>query len=77
MHHIGAAPDVVPVHTEDGVRTGRTTSWQLADRTVCQLEALRAQVGGEMATAAAALDFETAAVLRDELAAVDAELTRR
>ncbi|MDP3711970.1 MAG: hypothetical protein Q8R60_05740 [Mycobacteriales bacterium] len=26
MHHIGAAPEVVPVHTEEGVETARTTS---------------------------------------------------
>lgn len=76
-HHIGAAPETVPVHGEDGVATARTTSWQLADRTVHQLEDLRARVGREMTVVAAELDFERAAALRDELAAVDAELARR
>lgn len=77
MHHIGAAPDAVPVHTDDGVVVGRTTSWQLADRTVVQLEAQRAATAGEMTSAAEDLDFEKAARLRDELTAVDAELARR
>lgn len=77
MHHIGAAPDVVPVHTDDGVTTARATSWQLADRTVVQLRAQRVATASEMSRAAGALDFEQAARLRDELAALDAELSRR
>lgn len=76
-HHIGAAPDAVPVHTDDGVAVARATSWQLADRTPLQLRAQREQTAGAMAAAAADLDFETAARLRDELAAVDAELAGR
>ena len=77
MHHIGGAPETVPVHTEDGVVTGRTTSWQLADRTVLQLEAQRGTTARQMELAAGELDFEGAARCRDELAALDAELQRR
>lgn len=77
MHHIGAAPDAVPVHTADGVVVGRTTSWQLADRTVAQLEEQRDGAVTQMAQAAADLDFEVAARLRDDLAALQCELQRR
>lgn len=77
MHHIGAAPDEVPVHTDAGFTTARTTAWQLADRTVVQLGALRTTAARQMAEAAQELDFERAAGLRDELAALDAELARR
>ena len=77
MHHIGAAPDEVPVHTEDGVGTTRSTGWQLADRTPTQLAALRERTAADMAGAAEALDFEAAARLRDDLAALDAEIARR
>ncbi|MCU1692207.1 MAG: hypothetical protein JWM64_1298 [Frankiales bacterium] len=77
MHHIGAAPAAVPVHTDDGVGVARTTSWQLADRTVGQLQRQRDDTAGAMARAAADLDFEQAARLRDELAAVEQELARR
>lgn len=77
MHHIGGAPDAVPVHTDDGVAVARATSWQLADRTPGQLSTQRARTAREMAEAAEALDFERAGQLRDELAAVDAELDRR
>lgn len=77
MHHIGAAPDAVPVHTVDGVVIGRTTSWQLADRTVAQLREQRDGAVAQMASAAADLDFEAAARLRDDLAALHAELQRR
>ena len=77
MHHIGAAPDAVPVHTEQGVETARTTSWQLADRTVVQLEQQRDRTARDMARAAEDLDFEVAARLRDELAAVEQELAGR
>ncbi len=76
-HHIGAAPAVVPVHTDDGVGRTRATSWQLADRTPTQLEAQRTETEGQMRRAADALDFEGAARWRDELAAVAAELARR
>jgi excinuclease UvrABC helicase subunit UvrB len=77
MHHIGAAPEAVPVHTDDGVGVARTTAWQLADRTVVQLRAQRETTAARMEQAAAALDFEAAAALRDELAALDAELAAR
>lgn len=77
MHHIGAAPEVVPVHTEEGVETARTTSWQLADRTVVQLQQLRDRTARDMTRAADELDFEAAARLRDELAAVEQELAGR
>ncbi len=77
MHHIGAAPEAVPVHTDDGVTVARTTSWQLADRTVAQLERQRERTAAAMARAAQELDFETAAGLRDELAAVEQELAQR
>ena len=77
MHHIGGAPEAVPVHTEDGVAVARTTSWQLADRTLVQLTAQRTRTAREMAEASQALDFERAGRLRDELTAVDAELARR
>ncbi len=77
MHHIGAAPEEVPVHTEDGVTTARTTAWQLADRTPTQLAAMRTAAARDMAAAAAGLDFERAARLRDDLAALEAEIARR
>ena len=76
-HHIGAAPDAVPLHTEDGVGVARTTSWQLADRTPSQLEAQRVATADQMRRAARDLDYEGAAGLRDELAAVEAEIARR
>jgi excinuclease UvrABC helicase subunit UvrB len=76
-HHIGAAPEAVPVHTEDGVARTRVTSWQLADRTPVQLRAQRAATDAQMRRAAGDLDFESAARLRDELASVDAELATR
>jgi excinuclease UvrABC helicase subunit UvrB len=77
MHHIGAAPESVPVHTEDGVRVARTTAWQLADRTALQLRRQADTTRERMGAAAEALDFEGAAQLRDELAAVEAELASR
>ncbi|MCW2607111.1 MAG: hypothetical protein JWO60_1804 [Frankiales bacterium] len=76
-HHIGAAPEAVPVHTDDGVAVARATSWQLADRTVSQLRAQQEQTERGMARAAEELDFERAGRLRDELAAVREELQRR
>ena len=76
-HHIGAAPTAVPVHTEEGVAVARATSWQLADRTVLQLRGQEADTERAMAQAARDLDFEAAARLRDELAAVREELARR
>lgn len=77
MHHVGAAPEAVPVHTDDGVGVARATAWQLADRTVLQLERQAATTRESMRLASEELDFERAAALRDELAAVDGELARR
>ncbi len=76
-HHIGAAPERQPMLTEDGATLIGTSAVQLASRTVAQLEQQRASIAREMAQAAADLRFEDAARLRDDLAAVDAELERR
>lgn len=76
-HHIGAAPAAVPVHTDEGVGVARTTAWQLADRTPTQLREQRASTQEQMRVAAESLDFEAAARLRDELAALDDELASR
>ncbi len=92
VHHLGAAPAVMPVLGGDGSsataetadspappETGstRTAAVQLASRTQWELQRLLADIGTEMAAAAAALDFEAAARLRDELARVQAEMDRR
>ncbi len=78
-HHLGGAPERMPLHDDetDGVRYTETTAVQLASRTVPQLQAQRAQLAEQMAQASAALDFERAATVRDDLARVDAELARR
>lgn len=76
-HHIGSAPEVVPLHTPTGVELTRVTAWQLADRTPAQLAAQRTATAERMRRAAEELDFETAARRRDDLAAVEAELSRR
>ena len=76
-HHLGAAPDRQPLHTEDGVAAVETSAVQLAERTVPQLTALRDRLAGEMAQAAQELAFERAGELRDAVAAVEAELARR
>jgi excinuclease UvrABC helicase subunit UvrB len=76
-HHIGAAPDLQPVLGDDGMQYVGTSPVQLASRTVAQLQSQRALLDRQMAEAAAALEFERAAALRDDLAAVDAELARR
>jgi UvrB/UvrC motif-containing protein len=78
VHHLGAAPRLMPVLEGDGAETStRTAAVQLASRTRWELEQLLSDIGAEMATAAAALDFEQAGRLRDELARVQAELDRR
>jgi excinuclease UvrABC helicase subunit UvrB len=76
-HHIGAAPERQPVLTDEGATLIGTSAVQLASRTVAQLQQQRARTEREMAAAAADLRFEDAARLRDDLAAVDAELERR
>lgn len=76
-HHLGGAPQRMPLLDEDGSHYTETTAVQLASRTVPQLQAQRAQLAEVMAEASAALDFERAAAVRDDLARVDAELARR
>ena len=76
-HHIGPAPEAVPLHTPTGIEVTRVTAWQLADRTPAQLAAQRTTTVEQMQRAAEELDFESAARLRDELTAVEAELSRR
>lgn len=76
-HHIGAAPERQPLLTDDGATLIGTSAVQLASRTVTQLQEQRVRAEREMAAAAADLRFEDAARLRDDLAAVDAELERR
>ena len=76
-HHIGAAPERQPLLTDEGATLIGTSAVQLASRTVSQLQQQRERVQQEMAAAAADLRFEDAARLRDDLAAVEAELERR
>jgi excinuclease UvrABC helicase subunit UvrB len=76
-HHIGAAPEKQPLLGEHGSEYVETAAVQLAERTVAQLEQQRDRTRARMAAAAEALDYETAARLRDALLAVDAELDRR
>ena len=78
VHHLGAAPPVMPVLGSDGTDAEtRTAAVQLAARTRWELDRLAAELDGQMTAAAAALDFEQAGRLRDELARVRAELDRR
>ena len=78
VHHLGAAPRSMPVLEGNGAETStRTAAVQLASRTRWELEQLLADISAEMAAAAAALDFEGAGRLRDELLRVQAELDRR
>jgi excinuclease UvrABC nuclease subunit len=76
-HHIGAAPEQQPLLTDEGATLIGTSAVQLASRTLPQLREQRDRIAQQMATAAEALDFERAALLRDDLAAVDGELERR
>lgn len=76
-HHIGAAPERQPLLTDDGATLIGTSAVQLASRTVPQLQEQRARTERDMAAAAGDLRFEDAARLRDDLAALDAELERR
>lgn len=76
-HHIGAAPDLQPVLGDDGAQYVGTSPVQLGSRTLAQLEEQRQRLTGQMAAAAQALEFERAAALRDDVAAVEAELARR
>ncbi len=76
-HHIGAAPDRQPMLDENGSAYVETAAVQLAQRTVTQLMTQRERLVAAMGRASHELDFERAAALRDDLAAVDTELTRR
>ena len=77
-HHIGAAPELQPVLGEDGTSSYVGTSdVQLASRTTAQLEQQRDDLARQMQAAAAELEFEQAASLRDDLDRVEAELERR
>lgn len=76
-HHIGAAPENQPMLGDDGMEYVGTSPVQLASRTTAQLQQQRTRLEAAMAQASAALEFERAAGLRDDVAAVDAELTRR
>jgi len=76
-HHIGAAPELQPLLGDDGSEYVETAAVQLAERTVAQLERQRDRTRARMERAAGELDFETAARLRDALAAVEGELLRR
>lgn len=79
VHHLGAAPAVMPVLSDDGADDGstRTAAVQLAARTRWELDRLATELDAQMTAAASALDFERAGRLRDELARVRAELDRR
>jgi hypothetical protein len=77
VHHLGAAPRLMPVLQDEGKTATRTAAVQLASRTRWELDQLLSDIGTEMAAAAAALDFERAGRLRDELARVQEELDRR
>jgi excinuclease UvrABC helicase subunit UvrB len=78
VHHIGTAPELMPVLRPDGTAgTTRTSLIQLRHRTDLQLTSLADLLVTEMGAAAAALDYEQAAHLRDELANVRAEQARR
>lgn len=76
-HHIGAAPENQPMLGADGMEYVGTSPVQLAARTIAQLRQQKSRLEAEMAQASAALEFERAAGLRDDVTAVDAELTRR
>ena len=76
-HHIGAAPELQPLLGDEGAQYVGASSVQLASRTLTQLQEQRTRLAARMAEAAAALEFELAGSLRDDLAAVDAEIARR
>ena len=77
VHHLGQAPAQQPVATEDGLAWSEASAVRLQRLMAPQVEALRDDLARRMAAAAGALDFEEAARLRDELAAAEAELSRR
>jgi excinuclease UvrABC nuclease subunit len=66
------------VRREDGTMAVTwTAAIQLADQTDAQLAALARRIESDMSRAAAALEFEQAAHLREEAAAARRELQRR
>ncbi|MEO6501093.1 MAG: UvrB/UvrC motif-containing protein [Jatrophihabitantaceae bacterium] len=84
VHHLGAAPAQMPVLKDEGAGAAgtaatstRTAAVQLASRTRWELDRLVEDISAEMAGASAALDFELAGRLRDELARAHAERDRR
>lgn len=79
MHHLGAAPEWMPLLDADGRQVGRTrtSALQLRSRTTFQLQRLFGSVETQMRDAAGAADYERAAHHRDEATAVRAELDRR
>lgn len=77
VHHLGQAPALQPVVTSDGVEMSEAAAVRLARLMDAQVVALGEDLRARMASAAQAMDFEGAARLRDEAAAVDAELARR
>jgi hypothetical protein len=82
VHHLGAAPAVMPVLPGDGTdddpaASTRTAAVQLAARTRWELDRLATDLAEQMTAAASELDFERAGRVRDELARVRAELDRR
>lgn len=77
QHHMGGPPPAQPVLDAGGVRwteTGPTRLRQLTDR---QLHGLAADLRGRMSAASEALQFEAAAALREQVALVEAEQSRR
>ena len=77
-HHIGEVPAVITVIKPDGtIATTRTSALQLRDQTRDQLLTLAAAIESDMNRAAADLEFELAAHLRDELEAVRQALDNR
>lgn len=76
-HHLGSAPERQPLLDEGGAAYVETSAVQLAERTVTQLGQQADRLRAAMAAASADLDFERAAALRDDLAAVEAEVERR
>lgn len=67
----------MPVLRDEGDTATRTAAVQLASRTRWELGQLLSDLNAEMAAAAAALDFERAGRLRDDLVRVQEELDRR
>ncbi len=77
VHHLGQAPPQQPVATDGGLVFTEASRVRLSRLMLPQVQALARDLRDRMAAAADATDFEEAARLRDELAAVEAELTTR